>query len=43
MKNLEKLILRQVVFALIPLPDMVCRTGKSTSSMPMPLSLVGMK
>ena len=43
MKNLEKLILRQIVFALIPLPDMSCRAGQMTSTMPMPLSLVGMK
>lgn len=42
MKNLEKLILRQVVFALIPLPDMICRSGKFSSSMPAPISLVGM-
>jgi|GEM_PF-808518 len=43
MKNLEQLILRQIVFALIPLPDMTCRMGHSTSSMPAPISLAGMK
>ena len=43
MKNLELLIVRQIVFALIPLPEMSCRSGQSTSSVPAPISLVGMK
>lgn len=43
MKNLEQLILRQIVFALIPLPDMSCRSGQAGSNMPSPISLVGMK
>jgi len=43
MKNLEKLILRQVVFALIPLPDMVCRSGQFIASMPVPISMAAMK
>jgi hypothetical protein len=43
MKNLEQLILRQVVYALIPLPDMSCRSGQVTSGLPIPISLVAMK
>lgn len=43
MKNLEKLILRQVVYALIPLADMSCRSGHAVSNMPRPISLAGVK
>ncbi|MFO1387894.1 hypothetical protein [Cellvibrio sp.] len=43
MKNLEKLIARQVVYALIPLADMNCRSGHALSIMPMPISLAGVK
>ena len=43
MKNLENLILRQIVYALIPLTDMSCRSGHAASKMPQPISLAGVK
>lgn len=43
MKDLERLIARQVVFALIPLREMTCRSGQISSSVPISISLAGMK
>ncbi len=43
MKNLEILILRQIVFALIPLPEMTCRNNQLSMSTPVPISLAAMK
>jgi hypothetical protein len=43
MKNLEKMIWRQVVFALVPLSDMPSRAGQLTPTMPTPISLAGIK
>lgn len=43
MKNLEKLIARQVVYALIPLAEMTCRSSQAVPAMPVPISLAGIK
>lgn len=43
MKNLEKLIVRQIVYALIPLSDMGGRSANTVVSMPTPISLAGIK
>ena len=43
MKSLEIMLARQVLYALIPLAEMTCRSGQFPSLTHTPISLAGVK
>lgn len=43
MKNLESMLARQVLYALIPLAEMTCRSAQWVNLTHTPISLAGVK